>query len=78
MQIDSKYLLKSVLSLVLHSSEVNGPILSQLFQVGGNHEIWHKDAFKGGEFKLIKSQMKSGASTILGGFFCFFCPYVWL
>ena len=26
-------------------------------QVGGNHEIWHQDAFKGGELKLINSNL---------------------
>ena len=45
----------------------NGPILSQLFRLGGNHEIWHKDAFKGGEFKLIRSLVKSDVRTISGG-----------
>ena len=33
-------------------------ILSQLFQERGNHGIWHKDAFKGGEFKLIRFACK--------------------
>ena len=47
---------------------VNGPILSELFQAGGNHEIWHKDAFNGGEFKLIRSHVKSDVRTISGGF----------
>ena len=37
---------------------VNGPILSQLFQVEGNHQIWQKDAFKGKEIKLIGNNAK--------------------
>ena len=48
-----------------NSVEVNLPtILSLLLQVGGNHEIWHKDAFKGGEFKLTRSHVKSDFRTI--------------
>ena len=54
------------------SPEVNGPILSQLFQVGGNHEIWDKDAFEGGEFKLFSSHVKSDVRTISGRGFIFF------
>ena len=47
-----------------NSLEVNGEILSQLFQVGGNHEMWHKDALNAGEFKLIRSHVKSDVRTI--------------
>ena len=39
--------------------------------MGGNHEIWHKDAFKGGEFKFIRSRMKSDERTITRGFMFF-------
>ena len=42
----------------LHSPEVNGSILSQLFQVGENHKIWHKSAMKDGRFELIRSHVK--------------------
>ena len=37
---------------------------SQMFQVGGNHEMWHKDTFKGGEFKLIRRHVKSDLGTV--------------
>ena len=37
--------------------------------MGGNHEIWHKDAFKGEEFKLIRSHMKSDVRTISGAIY---------
>ena len=30
----------------------------------GNHEIWHKDAFKGRALKLIRNQVKSDIRTI--------------
>ena len=43
------------LTKITYSPGIDGQILSQLFLVGGNHEIWHKDAFKGREFKLIRS-----------------------
>ena len=36
--------------------------------MGGNHQIWNKDAFNGGEPKLIGIHAKSGARTISGGF----------
>ena len=54
-----------------NSLEVNGQILSQLFQVGGNYEIWHKDAVNAREFKLIRSHVKSDVRTISGGIFVF-------
>ena len=47
-----------------YSPEVNDPIL---FQLGGNHEIWHKDAVKGGEFKLIGGHPKSDVRAVSGG-----------
>ena len=40
----------------------------QLLQVVGNDEMCHKDAFTGGEFKLIGSHAKSDTRTISGGF----------
>ena len=49
-----------------NSPEANGLILSQLFQVRGNHEIWHKDAFRGGIVKLVRSRVKSDVRTISG------------
>ena len=54
-----------------NSLEVNGQILSQLFQVGGNHEMWHKDALNAGEFKLIRSHVKSDVRTISERIFVF-------
>ena len=54
------------------SPEVNGPILSKLFQVGGNQEIW-QSCIWGGEFKLIRSHVKSDVRTISEGFYVF-CP----
>ena len=53
------------------SPEVIGPILSQLFLVGENHELWHKDSLEGGEFKLIRSHVKNDVRTISGGNFVF-------
>ena len=57
------------LTKIRYSPGIDGQILSQLFLVGGNHEIWHKDAFKGREFKLIRNHVKSDVRTIffLGG-----------
>ena len=40
-----------------YSTKVNGQILSLLFQEREKHEIWHKDAFRGGEFKLMGKLM---------------------
>ena len=42
-------------------------LLSRLFHVEGNHKIWHKDAFKGGELKLINSHVTSDVGTTSGG-----------
>ena len=39
--------------------------------MGGNHEIWRKDAFSGGELKLIRSHVKSDERTISWGSFVF-------
>ena len=36
--------------------------------MGEKHEIWHKDAFRGGEFKLIRSHSKFYVRTISGVF----------
>ena len=37
-------------------------------QERGKHEIWHKDAFRHGEFKLIWSHAITDVRTISGGF----------
>ena len=44
---------------------------------GGNQEIWHKDPLKGGEFKLIRSHVKSDVRSISGEIYVF-CPYACL
>ena len=61
------------LTLTVSSPETNGtcPILSLLFSVGGNHKIWHRDAFKGGDLKLIKSHVKSDLRRTNSGGFIF-------
>ena len=39
----------------------------KLFQVTGKNEIWHKDALRNGEVKLIRSPSKIDIKTISGG-----------
>ena len=43
----------------------------KLFEVGGKHETWHKDAFRDGGVKLIRSYAKICVKTISGRIFCF-------
>ena len=50
-------------------NDVNDHILLQLFQVREKHEIWHRDKFRGGEFKLIGSHAKIDIRTISGRIF---------
>ena len=56
------------------SPEANGQILRKLFKMRGKQEIWHKDAFRGGEFELIRSHPKIDVRTISGAIFvlCFY------
>ena len=56
---------------LMNSPEVNGSILSKLFQVRGNNELWHKDGFKGEGSKLIGSHVKTDVRAISGGTFVF-------
>ena len=62
----------SVNSLVtqqwLNIPEVNSQILPQSFQEGEKHEIWDKDAIRGGELKLIWSYAKINNKNISWGF----------
>ena len=39
----------------------------KLFKVGGKDETWHKNAFRDGEVKLIRSHAKMYVKTIWGG-----------
>ena len=50
--------------LKTNSIEVNGLVLLRLLQAGGNHEIWHKDTFRGGEYKFIASHANIDVRTI--------------
>ena len=36
--------------------------------MGGKHEIWQNDTFRGGEFKFIRSHSKIDVRTISGDF----------
>ena len=39
----------------------------KLFQVRGKNEIWHEDALKNGEVKLVRSHTKVGVESFRGG-----------
>ena len=46
-------------------------MLPWLFQVEGKPWIWHKDVYEGGEFKLIKTNLKIDVRRISGQIFLF-------
>ena len=63
-------------ALIGYSPEVNGPILSHLFEVGENHKNWHKDAVKG-ELILLGATWKVMLELFAGwGVFLFICLLV--
>ena len=55
----------------MHSPARNSYMLPWLFQVEGKPWIWHKDAYEGGEFKLVRSHLKIGVRPISGRIFLF-------